>query len=363
MIDRVEALPRPDPNVAHLLTAVRHGRPPRVPMLELKFDDEIAAGLLDEALVPWNPVGTRQERRRCLRQHIHLWHRLGYDAFRLRVALPLAVDRIAAEDTAELSRGRRAWQNEHTGCIRSKADIEAYRWPSVRDIDFSFAEAVAGELPDGMACLGFSSGVFEWSSWMMGLESFALALYDAPYLVREVVDRVGQLIHEVFETFVAMDHVCALWLADDLGFKTGTLIGAEHLRQYILPWHRRYAELAHRHNLPFLLHSCGQIDVIMPDLVEDVGIDARHSFEDVIEPVESIKDRWGDQVAVLGGVDMDILSRGTERDVIARTQRVLEHCAPSGGYACGSGNSVSNYVPIDNYLAMVEAVMRFNGRL
>jgi len=363
MIDRVEALPKPSPDVNRLLCVLRRGRPDRVPLLELKFDDEIAAALLGEPLIPWEPSGTARQRRRCLQQHIGLWHRLGYDAFRLRVALPLRVDRIPAEDTARLSRGQRAWQNEHAGCIRCEADIEQYDWPNVQDIDFSFAEAVGRELPDGMACLGFSSGVFEWSSWMMGLEAFSLGLYDAPHVVREVVDRVGRLIDEVFETFVQMEHVCALWLADDLGFKTGTLIGVEHLREYILPWHRRYAELAHRHGRPFLLHSCGQIDAIMPDLVNHVGIDARHSFEDVIEPAESVYDRWADRVAVLGGVDVDVLSRGTEQDVIARTERLLEHCAPSGAYACGSGNSVTNYMPVGNYLAMVETVMRFNGQM
>ena len=58
----------------------------------------------------------------------------------------------------------------------------------------------------------------------------------------------------------------------------------------------------------------------MPDLIEDVRIDAKHSFEDVIVPVEQFKQRWGTRVAVLGGVDVDLLSRGTEDDVRRRTE-------------------------------------------
>ena len=101
----------------------------------------------------------------------------------------------------------------------------------------------------------------------------------------------------------------------------------------------------------------------MPDLIEEVRIDAKHSFEDVIVPVEEFKRRWGARVAVLGGVDVDLLSRGTEGDVRRRTAQILEACAPGGGYACGSGNSITNYMPTENYVAMIETIHRFNGRM
>ena len=80
----------------------------------------------------------------------------------------------------------------------------------------------------------------------------------------------------------------------------------------------------------------------------------------MIEPVEECFREWGGKVAILGGVDVDILARGSEEDARLRTLQILEACAPKGGYAAGSGNSVTNYVSVDNYLAMVETVHRFN---
>jgi uroporphyrinogen decarboxylase len=112
----------------------------------------------------------------------------------------------------------------------------------------------------------------------------------------------------------------------------------------------------------FLLHSCGNLETIMDDVIE-LGVDAKHSFEDVIMPVEQVKQRWGNRLAVLGGVDVDLLSRGTEQQVRDRTETILRACAPDGGYACGSGNSIANYVKPQNYLAMLEAVHHFNGRM
>jgi uroporphyrinogen decarboxylase len=49
-----------------------------------------------------------------------------------------------------------------------------------------------------------------------------------------------------------------------------------------------------------------------------------------------------------------MLCRGTEEEVRAYTRRVIEACAPGGGYALGTGNTVANYIPVQNYLAMVE---------
>jgi uroporphyrinogen decarboxylase len=177
------------------------------------------------------------------------------------------------------------------------------------------------------------------------------------------MDRIGQIIYDAFETFCGMDAIFAIWLGDDMGFKTATLISPDHLREFILPWHRKYAELAHQTGRLFLLHSCGHVEAIMPDLIEDVGIDAKHSFEDVIVPVDEFSRRWGDRVAVLGGIDVDLLSRGSTEQVRERTRQVIEACAGHGGYGCGSGNSVTNYVSPANYLAMVETLHENNGRL
>jgi len=362
VIDRVERLPKPDPNIDHLLAVLRRQKPKRIPFLELKLDDEVTTALLGETFVPWSRNDPAEFREKSLRQSVALMHRLGYDAFRLRTDIPFKTFKDKTADTAEMNRGQRAWQNEHAGPIQTLEDLERYRWPTLADVDFGPVEETLRLLPDGMACIGYCSGVFEWSSWLMGLESFMLALHDAPGLVRAVVDRVGRLLQECFEVWCRTDGVPILWMGDDLGFKTSTMISAEHLREYIFPWYSRYADLAHGHGKPFMLHSCGNLKAVMPDLVNTVRIDAKHSFEDVIQPVEEFAREWSGKVAAIGGVDVDILARRDENEIIRRTRQILEACAPAGGYAGGSGNSIPNYVPAGHYLAMLETIHRFNGR-
>ena len=65
---------------------------------------------------------------------------------------------------------------------------------------------------------------------------------------------------------------------------------------------------------------------------------------------------------ILGGIDVDFLCRHTPAEVREYTMRTLDVCAQGGGYATGTGNTVANYVPVENYLAMLRAVEDFNGQ-
>jgi uroporphyrinogen decarboxylase len=139
-----------------------------------------------------------------------------------------------------------------------------------------------------------------------------------------------------------------------MGFRGGPLISPDDLREFVLPGHKLMAELSHRAGRPYLLHSCGNLDLIMEDLITEVGIDARHSFEDTIEDVVTAKRRYGDRIAILGGIDVDFLCRSSEQDIRSRVRTTLDECLPGGGYCLGSGNSIANYIPVDNYLAMLD---------
>ena len=98
----------------------------------------------------------------------------------------------------------------------------------------------------------------------------------------------------------------------------------------------------------------------MDDLIQDVKIDAFHSFQDVIIPIGEFLDQYGDRVAGLGGVDMDKLGRLEEDQLRAYVRRILDDCMPQQ-FALGSGNTVANYIPVRNYLAMVDEARRWAG--
>jgi uroporphyrinogen decarboxylase len=139
------------------------------------------------------------------------------------------------------------------------------------------------------------------------------------------------------------------------------MVSTQVLRDKVLPWHKRCADVSHEHGRPYLLHSCGNLEEIMPDLIEYVKIDAKHSFEDGILPVTEAKRRYGQKIAILGGIDMDFLCRANEEAIRRRVRETLNVCMADGGYCLGTGNSVAEYVPVDNYMAMLDEGRRFSS--
>ena len=139
-----------------------------------------------------------------------------------------------------------------------------------------------------------------------------------------------------------------------MGFRSNTLVAPRHLRQFVFPWHKRFVSMAHQKKLPYFLHSCGNLASILDDLIIDVGIDGKHSFEDAIIPIERFQEIVGRKIAVLGGIDINLLANGTPDQIRRRVRELVETCGTRGRYAIGSGNSIPSYIPVINYLAMLD---------
>jgi uroporphyrinogen decarboxylase len=97
---------------------------------------------------------------------------------------------------------------------------------------------------------------------------------------------------------------------------------------------------------------------VIGDIVDDLKYDAKHSFEDIILPVEQAWQLWHERIAILGGIDMDFLVRSEPDEIRDRSRKILD-LTGSKAYALGSGNSIPPYVPIENYLAMTGVVNDF----
>ena len=350
------ANPRPDARqFIDILTG--RTRSSRVPLVEYIMDDMVTKPITTNLLGrQWVVEGVdRASQTAALDNFIQFWFRLGYDFVRFERGLPFQEQQFVAPDPTPGSSKQRAWPDEHHGTIMSWEDFEHYQWPRVEDFDFFPFEYINSHLPDGMGLIScHAAGVFEHLSFIMSLEGLSLALYDAPNLVQAITDKLGILLTQFYAHLLDLDHLIAIFPGDDMGFRTGTLIAPDALRKYCLPWHKRFAEMTHARGLPYFLHSCGNLSTIMEDLIADVKIDGKHSYEDAIIPVQDFQAQYGDRIAVLGGVDLNILSAASPEAVRKHTRFLIETCGARGRYAIGSGNSIPSYVPVQNYLAMVD---------
>ena len=333
--------------------------PARPPLIEYLVDEALRRPItLDMMGREWaRPDSDRASQAAYWDNFADFWRRMGYDYVRLELGLAFASHSIAGADRTMVSHTRH-WADEHRNVIASFSDLEAYLWPEVAKVDLFPLEYLATHLPEGMGLItNHAGGPFEVVTQIMSYEGFCLALYDAPDLVREVCEHVGSLMLCYYRQLVELPNLIALLQGDDMGFRSAPLAPPDVLRELILPWHQRFAQLAHDRGVPYFLHSCGQLAPLMEDLIEVVGIDGKHSFEDAILPAPEFQVRYGDRIATLGGVDVNLLAGGSPEQVQARTRELLTLCAPKGRYAIGSGNSIPSYVPVESYLAMLDTAL------
>jgi uroporphyrinogen decarboxylase len=365
-------LDHPAPDFEEFVRVLKGEQAPRrVHLVELGIDPEVLQALqetyFNEAWVlPRGVFAPNQPDESYFRQVVNLYFRLGYDFVPL---WPMWLNNPAnkvrsATDTAALSRGTREWVDESDALIKSRTDFESFPWDKIYTPP-EIVEMAARYLPNGMK-LAVSACLFEdIFENLLGAEGLFYLMADDPLLVEDVFNSWGQVVYDYYASVISIEAVGAIFHADDMGFKTGTLISPNDLHRLLFPWLAKYAELAHSSKKQFFLHSCGNLYKKSPSVIDDlismVKIDGFHSFQDVICPVTEVKSRYGSRVALLGGADMDKLASLPETDLRIYLRDILNVCMPGGRFAFGSGNTIANFVPLRNYAIMLDEARQWKG--
>lgn len=333
------------PDFNNLLAVLRREVPARPTLFEFFLNEK-----LYQRLAPLSQTEAKTPYA-TQRQVIAAFHRAGYDYATILVPdFSFPSERVYDHQTISINSG---------GMISDWESLEAYPWPDLKDADYAILDVLAEELPDGMKiiCNG-PGGVLENAIEIVGYEQLCYLLADDPKLVGEIFEGVGSRLVQFYTRVAAHPAVGACISNDDWGFKTQTMVSPPQMRKYVFPWHKQIVEVVHAAGKPVILHSCGHFERIIVDMV-DIGIDGRHSYEDNILSVEEAYERYRDHFAILGGIDLDFICRSTPEEVYARSKALLNQTGESGGYALGTGNSVPDYVPDENYFAMIRAALDF----
>jgi len=357
----IRQVSNPSPDIEQFIAVIKGRRKPqKVHLAELFADQEIMQWCTENLFgEKWTAISEDPNNISQMKAHllceIEYWYRMGYDYIRVTGGVTFDPNIVFSKDTAgELARSQRGWANMRTGPIQSWRDFESYPWPRVKDESVWMYEFVSDNLPGGMGIFVCpTSGFLEIPmEKLIGFESLSMMIYDEPSLVEAVFSRVRETLLDVYRRTVELPKVTGFFQGDDMGFKTGTLLNPQILRKYCFPGHRALAQLAHSRGKLYFLHCCGKLDQIMDELITDIGIDAKQSFEDVIMPVEQFHNRYAERIGTLGGLDIGILAEASCDEVSRRSRQILDSCMPKGRYAFGSGNTVANYCKMDNVLAM-----------
>ncbi len=308
-------------------------------------------------------AANKEASEKYYKQLINFYYRMGYSVladyeFLVNFQAFNTVGRVGKDPgTSEFARDQRHWAQEGKGLIQGWAGFEKFPWKKVDELVEIYGDHLyflSQNLPDGMKIAVVGSVLEQVMEWLLGYEGVLYNVYDDPDFIGAVFDRVGKIVYDLYAVSVESDGVGVIWHGDDLGFKTGTILSPGQLRKWVFPWFKKYARLAHDNGLPIWFHACGNKKEVMDDFIHDIKFDAIHSFEDSCCPVTEYSKRYSKDIGLMGGVDIDKMTRLDEKPLRRYIRNILETCMENGRFALGSGNSITNYSPVENYLIMLD---------
>jgi uroporphyrinogen decarboxylase len=209
-------------------------------------------------------------------------------------------------------------------------------------------------------------GFFETGQKLRGYAQFSMDLALDPEFVRALFDRLLELQKAFFKNYLDAvgRYVQVIGYADDLGMQDRLQISPATYRDVIKPYHKEVFAFIHsRTDARILLHSCGAVREIIPDLIE-IGLD-------ILNPVQTraagmapaaVKADFGNRLSFWGGIDeQSLLPRGTVEEVRANVKDTLKALAPGGGYVLAASHNIQSDTPPENVEALYKAGMEFGA--
>jgi uroporphyrinogen decarboxylase len=323
--------------------------------MELMVDKEVKEAFLEKQVISFA-------------DEIDFWYKAGYEYVPIVIRLfgfaggternEITIEKQFKYSKYKSSPQKRSWANEGTGVITSIKKFNNFPWPDPDEIDLSIYSKIKERLPNGIGLIGVIPRIFVAVWMLMGYEFFSYAIFDQPELVSRVFAKVGEIQCKTFYRLCTEIDVGAMWLGDDIAYRSGLMASPLILNRYLFPWYKKMGDICKSKNIPFIYHSDGDLTQVIDNII-NCGINGLHPIEPNAMDAIKLKKEYGKHICIIGNIELDTLSRGSVQDVMELTLSRLEQLWDYGGYCPGSSNSITDYVPLENYQTMLSSIQNF----
>lgn len=202
-------------------------------------------------------------------------------------------------------------------------------------------------------------GIFDCAWVLRGLDQFLMDLILEPALAQALLEKTFSFNFEVYSRMLdeVGEYVHVVEFNDDLGTQENLMIAPESYRKFLKPFHRKMVEMFHAKapRAKVLLHCCGSIYKIIPDLIE-IGIDVINPVQPLVAEMDTrrLKKEFGKDICFQGGIDIQRAMRGTAADVEKEVRERIGSLAPGGGYVLSTANNIASDIPVENVTLLYE---------
>ncbi|MDH3068199.1 uroporphyrinogen decarboxylase family protein [Akkermansia sp. N21169] len=245
--------------------------------------------------------------------------------------------------------------------VETVEDVEAFPFP---DPDapgrFRLAQEAIEKYGKDYGIIGdLECSIFETSWYLVGLEKLFMGMAMEEPWVDALFDKVAAFHIRVGCTLAALG-ADVIWCGDDIGSQNGPMISVEMFDRYFFPRIRTmFAEFKKvKPDVKIAWHSCGSILPFIPRFIE-AGLDILNPIQPLAAGMDPVwlKETYGDRLVFFGGICVqELLPHGTTTQVKEEVLRRIAILAKGGGYILAPAHNIQADTPIENILAMFEAV-------
>jgi uroporphyrinogen-III decarboxylase len=197
-------------------------------------------------------------------------------------------------------------------------------------------------------------GGFDEPRQLMGEERLAMAYYDQPELVHDILDTIGRTAVRVLDRVSATVPVDLLSVHEDMAGRSGPLCGPRQVEEFIAPYYRRVWDmLAERGARVFDQDSDGNMEAVIPAFME-AGVNCMHPIEPAAGmDMVQLREQYGARLAMYGGIDKHVIRR-SQAEIVAELEYKLPPMIASGGCVLALDHRIPNGTPLVNYRFYVD---------
>ena len=228
--------------------------------------------------------------------------------------------------------------------------------PERRRVNFAaYREAREAARKAGRFFFWSGVNVFEQMHPVCGHEHMLVGMALDPDWVRDMAETYAELNIALQEILFAEEgYPDGIWYYEDMGFKQRPFMSPTMYREIIQPSHTRTIAFAKSHDLPVVMHSCGFVEPLVPDMME-AGIDCLQVIE-VKAGMDLLKlhREYGDDLSFMGGIDVRTLYSNDRSVVDEELDAKIPTVKQSFGYVLHSDHSIPDTVEYDTYRYFID---------
>jgi uroporphyrinogen decarboxylase len=196
---------------------------------------------------------------------------------------------------------------------------------------------------------------FEKANFARSIENFLADLAGDPGFAQSLLDRIIEKNMVMLENFLAAPEIDGVLLGSDWGTQLDLIMSPDTWENMIRPGEQREYDLVHSYGKDVWVHSCGNIEKVIPSLIE-MGLDVLNPVQPEAMDLAKLKKTYGDRLSFWGGISTQrALPFGTPEEVKLEARRVRDLMSKRGGYIFAPAQEIQGDVPAENIMALIEA--------